>query len=546
MRNLKVVVRLGLAFSVLLVLSLANMGVAFHGLRGVEQHASQLERESIVLLNAAAAMRAAQLSEAVAIRDFVGQADSNRQAAAFKALQAGEKAYGEAAATLQRVGEGEQVDSRIRELAKKLKGASAPISAKLREAMALSDQAEYPQAQAIVYNDVRPLQAAIGADLQSLVEITTALARERSDAGRQQAAGTELRFIIFIVVGIALGVVATWIITRGIVRPLHFAVQTAERVADGDLRQTVTRSYRDETGRVLMALGSMQARLNTLVRSIRDSAGAVSSASDRISAGNTELAARTEEQAASLEQTAASVEELTATVQQNSANAHRASDLAARAAELAVGGGDAVQGVMKSMQGIQKSSRKVSDIVSLMDEMSFQTNLLALNAAVEAARAGEQGRGFGVIAAQVRVLAQRSADAAREIRGLVTEAVGQSDQGAKAALQAGETIAKVVEVAQEVAQVVTEIARASEEQRTGIEQVNGTIAQLERVTQGNNSLVQDINGVTETLLTEARELVDASSRFTLDGEARVSQASGDADGFLETASLEWQPSAAAG
>ncbi|MCC2633462.1 MAG: methyl-accepting chemotaxis protein [Ramlibacter sp.] len=518
MRNLKVVVRLALAFIVLLVISLANMGVAFNGLRELERHASQLERENIALLNAAAAMRAAQLAEAVAIRDFVGQTDSDRQGAAFKALQAGEKAYAEAAATLQRLGDGEQADLRIRELARKLKGAHAPISAKLHEAMELSDQAEYAPAQAIVYNEVRPLQAALGADLEALVETTTALARERAEAGRQQAAATELRFILGTLCGIALGVAATWIITRGIVRPLHFAVRTAERVADGDLRQTVTRSWGDETGRVVTALGSMQARLNALVRAIRDSAGAVSSASERISAGNTELAARTEQQAASLEETAASVEELTAIVKQNSDGAGKASQLAHEASDLAEDSGQKVQGVVRTMEGIHQSSRKVADIVGVIDEIAFKTNLLALNAAVEAARAGEHGRGFAVVAAEVRLLAQRSAEASKDIKQLVAAAVGQAQQGSQAATQAGDSMARVVKVAHEVAQLVSDIARASSEQRAGIEQVNTTIAQMDSATQSNAALVQEINGTIESLLAQAGELVAATSRFRLDEE----------------------------
>jgi methyl-accepting chemotaxis protein len=518
MRNLKVVVRLALAFIVLLILSLANMAVAFHGLREVERHASELERDNIALLNTAATMRAAQLTEAVAIRDFVGQTDTDRQAAAFKTLQAGEKAYAEAAARLLRLAEDEQADRRIRDLARKLKGAHAPISAKLHEAMELSDQAEYAPAQAIVYNDVRPLQAAIGVDLEALVQITTTLARERVEAGRQQAAATELRIVLFIVFGIALGVAATWVITRGIVRPLHFAARTAEGVADGDLRQTITRTSSDETGRVLMALARMQARLNTLVRAIRDSAGAVSSASDRISAGNTELAARTEEQAASLEETAASVEELTAIVKQNSEGAGKASTLAHEASTLAHDSGQKVEGVVRTMEGIHQSSRKVADIVGVIDEIAFKTNLLALNAAVEAARAGEHGRGFAVVAAEVRLLAQRSAEASKDIKQLVGAAVDQARQGSQAATQAGDSMARVVAVAHEVAQLVSNIATASNEQRAGIEQVNTTISQMDSATQSNAALVQEINGTIESLLAQAGELIEATSRFRLDDE----------------------------
>ncbi|MCG2593619.1 methyl-accepting chemotaxis protein [Ramlibacter sp. XY19] len=516
MRNLKVVVRLGLAFGVLLAISLVAMGVAFHGLRAVEEHASVLARDNVALLNAASAMRAAQLTEAVAIRDFVGQTDVDRQRAAHEALKASEKAYLDAAAALERLGGGEQADSRVRALVAKLKDANKPIAAKLHDAMELSDQAEYAPAQAIVYNDLRPLQAALGADLQSLVDLTTGLAHERAEAGRKQATQTEWRFMFVTLFGIALGVAATWVITRGIVRPLHFAAKTAERVADGDLRLTVKKSYRDETGRVVASLGSMQARLNALVRAIRDSASAVSGASQRISVGNTELAARTEEQAASLEETAASVEELTAIVKQNSDGAGKASQLAREASTLATDSGQAVQGVVQTMEGIHQSSRKVSDIVGVIDEIAFKTNLLALNAAVEAARAGEHGRGFAVVAAEVRMLAQRSGEASRDIKQLVSQAVGQAQQGSQAAVRAGESMAKVVRVAHDVAQLVAEIARASGEQRAGIEQVNTTIGQMDAATQSNAALVQEINTTIESLLAQAGELVAATSRFRLD------------------------------
>ena len=518
MRNLKVVVRLALAFTLLLVLSLANMGVAFHGLREVERHASELERDNIGLLNAAATMRTAQLTEAVAIRDFVGQTDSDRQAVAFKALQSGEKAYAEAATALLRQAESEQADRRIRDLARKLQSAHAPIAAKLRVAMELSDQAEYAPAQAIVYNEIRPLQAALGADLEELVRITNTLARERVEAGRQQATATELRFVVFIVLGIALGFAATWIITRGIVRPLHFAAKTAERVAEGDLRQTVTRTYSDETGRVVLALGRMQGRLNSLVRGIRDGAGGVATASERISTGNTELAARTEEQAASLEETAASVEELTAIVKQNSEGAAKASALAHEASSLAHDSGQKVEGVVRTMEGIHQSSRKVADIIGVIDEIAFKTNLLALNAAVEAARAGEHGRGFAVVAAEVRLLAQRSAEASRDIKQLVGAAVDHARQGSQAATQAGDSMARVVAVASEVAQLVSDIAVASNEQRAGIEQVNTTISQMDSATQSNAALVQEINGSIELLLAQAAELMAATSRFRLDDQ----------------------------
>ena len=515
MRNLKVGIRLGLAFALLLVLMLLAVGVALLGIRGAEEHTGRLERENVGLLNAASAMRVAQLNEAVAIRDFVSLPDVDSQRAALRALQAGEKNYAQATADLRALAATMQDGSALVAQVERLQKASTQVTAKLHEALDLSESAEYQQAQNLVYRELRPLQASIATDLQALVARSNTLAQERAQAAREQAKASELRLAAVLALAILLGVTATLLITRGIVRPLQSAVEAAERVAQGDLTGTSVRGSRDETGRVLLALADMQQRLNTLVWRIRHGADSVARSSEQIAGGNADLAVRTEEQAAALEETAASIEELTASVKQNSENAGKGRELAKVAAELASGGGQAVADVVASMAGIQQSSRKVSDIVGMMDELAFQTNLLALNAAVEAARAGEQGRGFAVVAAQVRVLAQRSAAASKDIRLLASESVGQADAGAKAAERAGETMDKVVRVARDVAQVVADIAGASAEQRSGIEQVNTTVGQLDAATQSNASLVQEISGLTESLLAGARELIEATSRFRL-------------------------------
>ncbi|MDB5915211.1 MAG: hypothetical protein JWP22_3886 [Ramlibacter sp.] len=519
MSHLKVGVRLGLGFALLLALMALAVGVALFGIRTAGEHAGRLERENVGLLNAANAMRVAQLNEAVAVRDFVSLPDVDSQRAALRALKAGEKAFAEAAIDLQTLVKAMHGDAGLLDQASRLQKASAQSTGKVREVLDLADSAEYQQAQNLVYRELRPLQASIAGDLQALVTRSNALAQERAQAARAQAQVSELRLLAVLALAMVLGVIATVLITRGITGPLRVAVEAAERVADGDLSGSGLVGARDETGRVLTALGGMQQRLNALVGRIRHGADDVARASDRIASGNTELAARTEEQAASLEQTAAGVEELTASVKQNSQNAARGRELARVAAELAGTGGEAVGDVVTSMAGIQKSSRRVSDIVALMDELAFQTNLLALNAAVEAARAGAQGRGFAVVAAQVRVLAQRSAEASKDIRQLASESASQADAGAKAAGRAGHTMEKVVSVAREVADVVAEIANASDEQRSGIEQVNTTIEQLDAATQSNAALVQEINTLTETLLSGSRELIESASRFRLAGVA---------------------------
>jgi methyl-accepting chemotaxis protein len=519
MRNLKVLVRLGLPLALLLALMVLAMGVAFVGLRGGAEHATRLEADNVPLLNAATTMRVAQLRGAVAVRDFVSLPDVAAQRNARQALLASEKSYAEAAATLDRLASQEGSDPRLPKLAQDLKATQVRVAAKLREALDLADNAEFQQvqqAQTMVYGEVRPLQAEIAEDLNNLVGIANALAAQRAEAARVQARSSETQLLVVLLVSLALGAGAIVMIGRGFARPLRFAVDVAERVAEGDLRLSGATGRHDETGRVLTALAGMQVRLNSLVRGIRRSADAVSVASERIAEGNSELAARTEEQASSLEETAASVEELAAGVSQNTDTAVQASALAKSAATLAQEGGEAVHAVTATMEDIQQAARRVAEIVSLIDGIAFQTNLLALNAAVEAARAGEQGRGFAVVAAEVRTLAQRSGEASRDIKKLVGEAVAQADKGTQAAGKAGASMRQAVQVAGEVAHLVTEIAHATQEQGAGIEQVNATIAQLDSVTQSNASLVHDITTQTETLLAQARELVEAASRFQLD------------------------------
>jgi methyl-accepting chemotaxis protein len=526
MRNVKLLARLGGPLALLLVLMVLAMGVAFVGLRGGAEQASRLEAENVPLLNATTAMRVAQLDGAVAVRDFVSLPDVAAQRAARKALAGSDKAYADAAAQLARLAAAQDSDARLGPLAKKLQAAHARVSAKLKEALELADNAEFQQAQTLVYGEVRPLQAAIAVDLQALVAIANELTAQRAEAARAQSRQSQQQLVAVLVVALALGGGAIVMIARTFARPLRFAVEVAERVAEGDLRVGRAGTAGDETGRVLAALGSMQVRLNTLVRGIRRSADAVAGASERIASGNSDLAARTEEQASSLEETAASMEELAAGVSSNTESAVRASSLAQSAARLAQESGDAVGGVMSTMGEIQQSARSVAEIVSLMDAIAFQTNLLALNAAVEAARAGEQGRGFAVVAAEVRQLAQRSATAAREIKALVDNAVQTADRGNDAATRAGASMRQVVGVATEVAELVAHIAGATQEQGAGIEQVNSTVAQLDAVTQSNAVLVQEIGNLTETLLEQSRALVEAAARFRLDeqevrGEPRL-------------------------
>ena len=297
--------------------------------------------------------------------------------------------------------------------------------------------------------------------------------------------------LIFSVIAVLLAMIMGYFLTRSITRPLGTAVQVAESVAAGDLTTDIRVTSTDETGQLMQGLKNMNENLLRIVTEVRSGTQAISSASSQIAAGNLDLSSRTEQQASSLEETASAMEEMTATVKQNADNARQANQLAAQASRVAVEGGEVVGQVVSTMEGINVSSRKIVDIISVIDGIAFQTNILALNAAVEAARAGEQGRGFAVVASEVRNLAQRSASAAKEIKVLIDDSVSKVDNGTQLVAKAGATMAEVVSSVKNVTDIVGEISIASHEQSTGIEEINKAITQMDEVTQQNAALVQE-------------------------------------------------------
>jgi methyl-accepting chemotaxis protein len=301
-----------------------------------------------------------------------------------------------------------------------------------------------------------------------------------------------------------------------ILRPLYGAVRIARQVADGNLTIKVRTGGHDETARLMLALDDMTENLRRIVADVVRSAGAVAHAGGQVRTGQDDLSQRTETQASTLEQTAGSMEELTATVSQNAETARQASRLALDAAEAARKGGEVVGEVVRSMDGISTSSRKITDIIGVIDAIAFQTNILALNAAVEAARAGEQGRGFAVVAAEVRNLAQRSASAAREIKDLIAESSVQVEDGAKRVDAAGRTMEEIVRSVRRVSDLNAEIAAASDEQRAGIEQVNTAISQMDQVVQKNAALVEQTSQSTEVLHRHSAALLQTVAQFQLE------------------------------
>jgi methyl-accepting chemotaxis protein len=320
---------------------------------------------------------------------------------------------------------------------------------------------------------------------------------------------------------IALSVVVAWLITRSITVPLQAAIDVAETVADGDLRTEFGPPTRDEIGDLMRSLKSMNDALTTVVSEVQVNTSAIATASGQIAAGNLDLSARTEQQASSLEETASSMEELTATVRQNADNADQANTLAQVASNVAAKGGHIVGQVVTTMGSIDASAKKIVDIIGVIDGIAFQTNILALNAAVEAARAGEQGRGFAVVASEVRNLAQRSAAAAKEIKGLIGDSVDQVNIGAKLVEEAGATMQEVVASVARVTDIMAEIRSASQEQRVGIDQVNEAIGQMDSVTQQNAALVEQAAAAAASMQEQAGKLAHVAAGFKLAGAALV-------------------------
>ncbi|MBV8620243.1 MAG: MCP four helix bundle domain-containing protein [Curvibacter sp.] len=355
----------------------------------------------------------------------------------------------------------------------------------------------------------------VGTILDQLAELNGQGARKAGNDA--QVAFGESNLVVGVVVAFAIlvAVVLGWMITRRITAPLAEAVRVAHEISAGNLAIGIQARGRDETAQLLQALEGMRANLAGVVSGVRRNADGVATASAEIAQGNNDLSARTEHQASALEQTAASMEQLGSTVKQNADNARTANQLAMNASTVAVEGGEVVAEVVTTMRGINDSSRKIADIIGVIDGIAFQTNILALNAAVEAARAGEQGRGFAVVAGEVRSLAQRSAEAAKEIKSLINASVERVEQGTVLVDRAGNTMTEVVNSIRRVTDIMGEISAASSEQSAGVSQVGEAVTQMDHATQQNAALVEESAAAAGALTTQAQELVRAVAVFKL-------------------------------
>lgn len=414
----------------------------------------------------------------------------------------------------------EGVDEALRQAIGQAAQAHADAVQRAMAALRASDAAGYA---VINTKDVTASGAAWSVEIERFQKLSSQLVQDEADGGRGRY-GLIVKFVsIGIVMALALIAAVHYALSAFVVTPLNDAVGVLTRVAEGDLSVQVKEGGRNELGRLLSAVARMRASLLQTVRQVRSSSDAVNTGAQEIASGNLDLSSRTEQQSASLEKTAASMEQMTSTVTNNSENARQASALAASAADLASRGGEVVRGVVSTMDEISASSRKMADIIGVIDGIAFQTNILALNAAVEAARAGEQGRGFAVVAAEVRSLAQRSAAAAKEIKTLITSSVEQVERGTALVDRAGATMEQIVDAIQRVSNIVAEISSASTEQSSGVSQVGQAVSQMDEATQQNAALVEESAAAASSLQSQAQQLVQAVAVFKL---TRLAHAAG--------------------
>jgi len=346
-------------------------------------------------------------------------------------------------------------------------------------------------------------------------QVVALIFKNELDSTHQDIRSAMVLMTIITLAALLIGSLISWRITRQITHPLRATLATAELIAQGDLTVAQPTQRRDELGMLMNAVAGMSQNLRNMINEIRMGVSQVSHAAGEIAAGNTDLSSRTEQQAAAVEETAASMEQLSSTVKQNAENAHHASKLASDASQAATRGGKQVGDVVLTMQQISGSSKRIAEITSVINGIAFQTNILALNAAVEAARAGEQGRGFSVVASEVRTLAQRSAQAAKEIEGLIAESVERVNTGAKLVENTGRTMQDIVQSVTNVRDIMGEIASASDEQSRGIAQISQAIVEMDSTTQQNAALVEQSAAAADSLEDQSRMLTDAVSVFRL-------------------------------
>jgi len=513
LNNLRIGPRLAIGFGAVLALLLVIVGIAYfqltHTTTGSLSELTDADRRAGIArdwlgktqLNVARAIAIAKSSGQPDIEQFFTP-QMKRTSLEISELQ---KAMDASVRT-------EQGKALMAEVARK----RAAYVALREELVALVKQSDQPAADALLAGKVLPASEAYLAAMAEVQKYEAELARSGAEDLQHSIASSGQALLALLLVSVAVGSAMAFLITRSVTRPLQLGVDAARVIASGDLSHPVRSDQRDEVGDLLRALGGMQLALRELVGQVRHSTDSIGTASSEIATGNQDLSSRTEQTASNLQQAASSMEQLTGTVKQSADSARQANQLASSAAEVAQRGGVVVSQVVATMDEINASSKKIVDIIGVIDGIAFQTNILALNAAVEAARAGEQGRGFAVVASEVRSLAGRSADAAKEIKGLIGASVSKVQDGSRLVADAGKTMTEIVGSVQRVSDIIGEITAASAEQSDGIGAVNVSVTQIDHMTQQNSALVEESAAAAESLREQASRLSELVATFRLE------------------------------
>lgn len=515
LRNLGIGTRLALAFAVLILLLLAIGG---YGAANTSRLASQLQdsaKVDLARIDLAGALHrdasiVARASREMLLLDGAGQIKKQRTALT--------QAIGDAEAHLKTL-QAMAADEATTRLLADVKDNSAKFAAAVDKYLKAVDGGNPDDAREALLIQLRPVQAAYEASLQALTKSVLARADAQAQEGQRVAATGTLLMMVACGVGVVIAVLAGLALTRSIVQPLHQAMAAARRIEQGDLSVSIRSDRGDEVGRLLQAMDHMQSHLTRVIEDVHRAAHDVTVSSEEIAHGNTDLSDRTERAASNLQQTASAMEQISATVVNSSAKSRQAADVAAKARTKVIEGGETVNALVGTMTRIAESSARIKDIIGVIDAIAFQTNILALNAAVEAARAGEQGRGFAVVAGEVRSLAARAAEAAKEIKGLIDDSADKVAAGTATVAEVGERIKGIVTEVVGVRTLIEEVSAAGREQEAGIGSVNTSVADLDKTTQQNAALVEELAATTESLKTNARRLVEAVQFFRIPAAA---------------------------
>jgi methyl-accepting chemotaxis protein-1 (serine sensor receptor) len=519
MKNLTVKKQLVFAFGALALMVLLVSLMAMRSLGSTNAQFSGYVQGVAARQHLATDVRIMANRRAIGVRDMVlVTTPADRESAKMMAVGANDQLQSTLKALKTAVATGADVTERERALLAEVEKVEARYGPVAVAIVGLVSAGQHDEAIAKMNADCRPLLAALLTAVKAYVAYSDEAARAAVEASAAEFARQRGLLLALSALALVGAAVLGWLITRRLIAALGAEPaelsQTAQRVAQGDL-SPVRGADAAPGGSVLASMAQMQGQLVRLIGQVRTSADSIATASAEIAHGNNDLSSRTEEQASALEETAASMEELSSTVKQNAESAKLANELAQGASAVALKGGEVVGQVVSTMKGINDSSKKIADIIGVIDGIAFQTNILALNAAVEAARAGEQGRGFAVVASEVRNLAGRSAEAAREVKSLIGASVERVEQGSALVDQAGATMAEVVGSIQRVTDLMGEISSASAQQSAGVSQVGEAVTQMDQATQQNAALVEQSAAAAESMKLQARQLVDAVAVFQM-------------------------------